>query len=61
MKSNHDPEIDGLYIRFVEGKHERRTVRLNETWRSTSAKASNWWASRYWTPRVNHECSHPDE
>jgi uncharacterized protein YuzE len=30
MKINYDPEIDALYIRFVEGKRECRTVRLNE-------------------------------
>ena len=30
MKIRYDSEIDALYIRFVEGKHECRTVRLNE-------------------------------
>jgi len=30
MKISYDAEIDALYIRFVEGKHECRTVRLNE-------------------------------
>ena len=30
MKISYDPEIDALYIRFVEGQHECRTVRLNE-------------------------------
>jgi len=30
MKISYDPETDALYIRFVEGKHECRTVRLNE-------------------------------
>ena len=30
MKISSDSEIDALYIRFVEGKHECRTVRLNE-------------------------------
>jgi uncharacterized protein YuzE len=30
MKISYDPEVDALYIRFVEGKHECRTVRLNE-------------------------------
>lgn len=30
MKITYDSEIDALYIRFVEGKHECRTVRLNE-------------------------------
>jgi uncharacterized protein YuzE len=30
MKISYDPEIDALYIRFVEGKQECRTVRLNE-------------------------------
>ncbi|MGA2543782.1 MAG: DUF2283 domain-containing protein [Verrucomicrobiota bacterium] len=30
MKITYDPEIDALYIRFVEGKRECRTVRLNE-------------------------------
>jgi uncharacterized protein YuzE len=30
VKISYDPEVDALYIRFVEGKHECRTVRLNE-------------------------------
>lgn len=30
VKISYDSEIDALYIRFVEGKHECRTVRLNE-------------------------------
>jgi uncharacterized protein YuzE len=30
MKITYDPEIDALYIRFVEGRQECRTVRLNE-------------------------------
>jgi uncharacterized protein YuzE len=30
MKISYDPEIDALYIRFVEGNRECRTVRLNE-------------------------------
>ncbi|MBI2909647.1 MAG: DUF2283 domain-containing protein [Chloroflexi bacterium] len=30
MKITYDPEIDALYIRLLEGKHECRTVRLNE-------------------------------
>ena len=30
MKISYDPEVDALYIRFVEGKQECRTVRLNE-------------------------------
>jgi uncharacterized protein YuzE len=30
MKITYDPEVDALYIRFVEGKRECRTVRLNE-------------------------------
>ena len=30
MKISYDPEIDALYNRFVEGKRECRTVRLNE-------------------------------
>jgi uncharacterized protein YuzE len=30
MRISYDPEVDALYIRFVEGKHECRTVRLNE-------------------------------
>jgi uncharacterized protein YuzE len=29
-KISYDSEIDALYIRFIEGKHECRTVRLNE-------------------------------
>ena len=30
MKISYDSEIDTLYIRLIEGKHECRTVRLNE-------------------------------
>ncbi len=30
MKISYDTEIDALYIRFVEGKQECRTVRLND-------------------------------
>jgi uncharacterized protein YuzE len=30
MKISYDPEIDALYIRLIEGKHECRTVSLNE-------------------------------
>ena len=30
MRISYDPEIDALYIRLIEGKHECRTVRLNE-------------------------------
>jgi len=30
MKISYDSEIDALYIRLLEGKHECRTVRLNE-------------------------------
>ena len=30
MKISYDSEIDALYIRFVEGRQECRTVRLNE-------------------------------
>ena len=30
MKISYDPEIDALYIRLIEGKHECRTVRLND-------------------------------
>ena len=30
MKINCDSEIDALYIRLIEGKHECRTVRLND-------------------------------
>ena len=30
MKISYDSEIDALYIRLIEGKHECRTVRLNE-------------------------------
>jgi uncharacterized protein YuzE len=30
MKISYDAEIDALYIRLIEGKHECRTVRLNE-------------------------------
>ena len=30
MKISYNHEIDALYIRLIEGKHECRTVRLNE-------------------------------
>jgi uncharacterized protein YuzE len=30
MKISYDPEVDALYIRFLEGNRECRTVRLNE-------------------------------
>lgn len=30
MKISYDPEIDAVYIRLLEGKHECRTLRLNE-------------------------------
>lgn len=30
MKISYDSEIDALHIHFVEGKHECRTVRLND-------------------------------
>ena len=30
MKISYDREIDALYIRLIEGKHECRTVRLSE-------------------------------
>jgi uncharacterized protein YuzE len=30
VKISYDSEIDALYIRLIEGKHECRTVRLNE-------------------------------
>jgi uncharacterized protein YuzE len=30
MKISYDSEVDALYIRLIEGKHECRTVRLNE-------------------------------
>ena len=30
MKISYDSEIDALYIRLLEGKHQCRTVRLNE-------------------------------
>jgi len=30
MKISYNPEIDAHYIRLIEGKHECRTVRLNE-------------------------------
>jgi uncharacterized protein YuzE len=29
MKISYNSEIDGVYIRLIEGKHECRTVRLN--------------------------------
>ena len=30
MKISYDAETDALYIRLLEGKHECRTLRLNE-------------------------------
>jgi uncharacterized protein YuzE len=30
MKISYDAEIDALYIRLLEGKHECRSVRLSE-------------------------------
>ena len=30
VKISYDPEIDALYIRLLEGRHECRTLRLNE-------------------------------
>ncbi|MBM4165862.1 MAG: DUF2283 domain-containing protein [Ignavibacteria bacterium] len=30
MKISYDKEIDAMYIRLVEGKHECRTLRLND-------------------------------
>jgi uncharacterized protein YuzE len=30
MKISYDPEIDGLYICLLEGKHECRSVRLSD-------------------------------
>jgi uncharacterized protein YuzE len=30
MRISYDPEIDGLYIRLLEGKHECRSVRLSD-------------------------------
>jgi uncharacterized protein YuzE len=30
MRISYDKEVDALYIRFVEGKHECRTLRLND-------------------------------
>ena len=30
MKISYDKEIDAMYIRLVDGKHECRTLRLND-------------------------------
>ena len=30
MRISYDPEIDAIYIRLIEGKHECRTLRLTE-------------------------------
>jgi len=30
MRISYDSEIDALYIRLLEGKHECRTLRLND-------------------------------
>jgi uncharacterized protein YuzE len=30
MKISYDPEIDALYIRLLDGRHECRTVRLSD-------------------------------
>ena len=30
MRISYDPEVDALYIRLLEGRHECRTLRLND-------------------------------
>ena len=30
MRISYDPEVDALYIRLLEGKHECRTLRLTD-------------------------------
>ncbi len=30
MKISYDPEIDALYIRLLDGRHECRSLRLSE-------------------------------
>jgi len=30
MKITYDPEIDALYIRFVEGTHQCKTIRITD-------------------------------
>jgi uncharacterized protein YuzE len=30
MKISYDPEVDALYIRLLDGKHECRSVRLSD-------------------------------
>jgi uncharacterized protein YuzE len=30
MKITYDPEVDAMYIYLIEGRHECRTVRLND-------------------------------
>jgi uncharacterized protein YuzE len=30
MRISYDAEVDAVYIRLIDGKHECRTVRLNE-------------------------------
>jgi len=30
MKITYDPEIDALYIRFVEGVHQCKTIRITD-------------------------------
>ncbi len=30
MKITYDPEVDAVYIKLVEGRHQCRTVRLND-------------------------------
>jgi uncharacterized protein YuzE len=50
MKITYDAEVDALYIRLLEGKHECRTVRLSFTlglkvW--TNLRRSPSWTTRF--------------
>ena len=43
MKISYDPEIDALYIRLREGKHECRSVRLSDEVAFNIGVGGRWW------------------
>ena len=47
MKISYDAEIDALYIRLLEGKHECRSVRLSEEVALNIGAGEKWSASRF--------------
>lgn len=48
MKISYDAEIDALYIRLLEGKHECRSVRLSEEVALNIGAGENLVGSRPW-------------